>query len=283
MANPYFKFKQFTIWHDKCAMKVGTDGALLGAWAAPKEARNILDIGTGTGLVALMLAQRCQAFIDAIDIDADACLQAEENVARSPFADRIRVHCCALNDFHPSAPSHYDLIVSNPPYFHQALKCPDPKRNRARHTDTLSLEELFQPLPHSSLRSIGARPSSKPAKWFSLDHADGCLSGCKQFPQASFGRMGIATRSIPITHDPVAGISRPKLYRSIHCIGTGLLFKDVRNFPVKETGHFAKQVLHLIGEGDHFRRQDMQRARDHRDLDSAVSHNRFTIQMHDTG
>ena len=144
MANPYFKFKQFTIWHDKCAMKVGTDGALLGAWAAPKEARNILDIGTGTGLVALMLAQRCQAFIDAIDIDADACLQAEENVARSPFADRIRVHHCALNDFHPSAPSHYDLIVSNPPYFHQALKCPDPKRNRARHTDTLSLEELFQ-------------------------------------------------------------------------------------------------------------------------------------------
>ena len=116
MANPYFKFKQFTIWHDKCAMKVGTDGALLGAWAAPKEARNILDIGTGTGLVALMLAQRCQAFIDAIDIDADACLQAEENVARSPFADRIRVHHCALNDFHPSAPSHYDLIVSNPPY-----------------------------------------------------------------------------------------------------------------------------------------------------------------------
>lgn len=144
MANPYFKFKQFTIWHDKCAMKVGTDGALLGAWAAPKKARTILDIGTGTGLIALMLAQRCTALIDAIDIDADACLQATENVARSPFGNRIRVHHAGLSGFHPSEPSSYDLIVSNPPYFHQSLKCPDPKRNRARHSDSLSLEELFR-------------------------------------------------------------------------------------------------------------------------------------------
>ena len=93
MANPYFKFKQFTVWHDQCAMKVGTDGALLGAWTTVSvNDRYLLDIGTGSGLIALMLAQRSQALIDAIDIDAPACRQATENVARSPFAGRIEVH-----------------------------------------------------------------------------------------------------------------------------------------------------------------------------------------------
>ena len=96
MANPYFQFKKFTVWHDKCAMKVGTDGVLLGAWASTERCQRILDVGTGTGLIALMLAQRSTAILDAIDIDLDACLQARENIAksikpRSPNICRMRI------------------------------------------------------------------------------------------------------------------------------------------------------------------------------------------------
>ena len=118
MANPYFQFKKFTIRHDKCAMKVGTDAVLLGAWADTASCKNILDIGTGTGIIALMLAQRSCADIDAIDIDKDACIQAEENVAASPFAGRIKVIPASCADFARSTTlKKYDLIVSNPPYF----------------------------------------------------------------------------------------------------------------------------------------------------------------------
>lgn len=145
MSNPYFSFKKFTVWHDKCAMKVGTDGVLLGGWARVEGAASILDIGTGTGLIALMLAQRNEAArIDAIDIDPDACRQAEANVAASPFAGRIRVIPASLAGYRPVEPAVYDLIVSNPPYFTDALKCPDPQRRLARHTDTLPLAELLQ-------------------------------------------------------------------------------------------------------------------------------------------
>ncbi len=145
MANPYFRFKKFTVWHDKCAMKVGTDGVLLGGWAYVSEAARILDIGTGTGLIALMLAQRSpEARIDGIDLDRDACMQAEANVAASPFAGRIRIFPVSLADYRPDEGRKYDLIVSNPPYFTDALKCPDPQRRMARHTDTLPLDELLQ-------------------------------------------------------------------------------------------------------------------------------------------
>lgn len=145
MANPYFQFKQFTVYHDRCAMKVGTDGVLLGAWADVKDARSILDIGTGTGLIALMSAQRCSALIDAIDIDEDACRQAQDNVASSPFNGRISVFHASLADYLTLNNSHrYDRILSNPPFFIRSLKCPDDKRSLARHTDTLPLPELLQ-------------------------------------------------------------------------------------------------------------------------------------------
>ena len=144
MSNPFFQFKQFTIRHDKCAMKVGTDGVLLGAWTGIESCNRILDIGTGTGLIAMMLAQRSKAVIDAIDIDAEACLQAQENAESSPFAERIKIRHSALSDFAQTDTGLYDLIVSNPPYFVDSLKCPDQKRNTARHTDTLTLEDLLQ-------------------------------------------------------------------------------------------------------------------------------------------
>lgn len=144
MANPFFKFKQFTVHHDKCAMKVGTDGVLLGAWTQVDPFVNCLDIGTGTGLVALMLAQRSTLlYIDAIDIDTDAYRQAVENIQLSPFSQQIEVHHVSLNTFASLTSKRYDLIVSNPPYFSQALKAPEQKRNLARHDDSLPLDSLI--------------------------------------------------------------------------------------------------------------------------------------------
>ena len=147
MPNPYFQFKQFTIWHDKCAMKVGTDGVLLGAWAEAGNPQQILDIGTGTGLIALMLAQRNpRSQVTAIEIDEAAAAQAEENIARSPWANRIEVIC---NDFSLfQTDNKYNLIVSNPPYFVDALNCPDKQRNMARHTCELNYELLFRNSAH---------------------------------------------------------------------------------------------------------------------------------------
>lgn len=142
MPNPYFQFKQFTVWHDRCAMKVGTDGVLLGAWPRVDNAQRILDIGTGTGLVALMLAQRSNAFIIALEIDGAATAQAQENIARSPWQDRIEVIQADFKDY--VSTSQFDVIVSNPPYFTDSLKCPDPQRTAARHNNELTYEELLK-------------------------------------------------------------------------------------------------------------------------------------------
>jgi tRNA1Val (adenine37-N6)-methyltransferase len=146
MPNPYFQFKQFTVFHDLCAMKVGIDGVLLGAWS-PLDAltQKILDVGTGSGLIALMLAQRAkEASIDAIDIDDGACMQAKINRGNSQWNDRINVHQIAFQDFTSGSTSKYDLVVSNPPYFVASLKAPGISRSIARHTDTLSHAALLQ-------------------------------------------------------------------------------------------------------------------------------------------
>lgn len=144
MSNTYFQFKQFTVWHDKCAMKVGTDGVLLGAWTSVQDASRILDIGTGTGLVALMLAQRSleESHIVALEIDEAAVIQAKENIFRSPWKDRIEVLQKDFCFFHSS--DKFDVIVSNPPYFIDSLACLDQQRNLARHNDSLTYEELLK-------------------------------------------------------------------------------------------------------------------------------------------
>ena len=141
MPNPYFCFKRFTVYHDKCAMKVGTDGVLLGAWTHVDTSQRILDIGTGSGLVALMLAKRCEASITAIDIDSEAVEQAQININASDWKERMEVYHTDLCKF---SPEHlFDTIVSNPPYFVDSLKCSDIQRNTARHNDTLTSEQLF--------------------------------------------------------------------------------------------------------------------------------------------
>lgn len=145
MADSAFRFKQFTVKHDRCAMKVGTDGVLLGAWASVKGCDNLLDVGTGSGLVAMMLAQRnSSAAITAIDIDEDAFIQAGENFALSPFSNRLNVVHAPFQEFVCKVPEQYDLIVSNPPFFANSILPPDAGRADARHSVSLTLEELIR-------------------------------------------------------------------------------------------------------------------------------------------
>ena len=143
MPNLFFNFKQFTVYQDKCAMKVGIDGVLLGAWAPVEEAQKILDIGTGTGLIALMLAQRSKAEILGIDIDNKAFLQATENIKNAPWSNRITLIENSIQEFSESTTKRFDLIVSNPPYFVDSFKSPSESRTKARHTDFLLHEDLI--------------------------------------------------------------------------------------------------------------------------------------------
>ncbi|HIZ27078.1 methyltransferase [Barnesiella sp. An55] len=145
MANSFFKFKQFTIYQERAAMRVGTDGVLLGAWCRLEGASRILDVGTGTGLIAIMAAQRSAARIDAVELDFGAACDAAQNAGLSPWSDRITVYgtdfgSCYSRYSHPL----YDHILSNPPYFVQSLLPPDRKRERARHTGSLDYETLFE-------------------------------------------------------------------------------------------------------------------------------------------
>lgn len=142
MSSKGFTFKQFEINHEGCAMKVGTDGVLLGAWCSCQSAERIADVGAGTGLISLMCAQRnATAKIDAIEIDSAAATCARNNVTRSAWSDRIEVIECAIQQF--STEEHYDLIVSNPPYFSETLQSPDPSRATARHNCSLPHRDLI--------------------------------------------------------------------------------------------------------------------------------------------
>ncbi len=144
MSNNYFKFKQFTVFQDKTAMKVGVDSVLLGAWIKCKNnVQNILDIGTGTGLLALMLAQKSGAKITAVEIDKDACEQAYENIQNSPWTN-ISVVNAGIQDFSKRTDEKFDLIVCNPPYFHKSLVAKNQQRNIARHDNRLLINELMQ-------------------------------------------------------------------------------------------------------------------------------------------
>lgn len=140
-----FVFKQFKIEQDRCAMKVGTDGVLLGAWADVSEARTLLDIGTGTGVIAVMLAQRSdnEALIHAVEIDEQAFAQAQENFTESPFAHRLTVFQDSIQHFAENTPQKYDLIVSNPPFFTGGTFSSNQDKTNVRHTVKLPHGDLL--------------------------------------------------------------------------------------------------------------------------------------------
>jgi tRNA1Val (adenine37-N6)-methyltransferase len=143
MSNDSFEFKKFKIKQDKCAMRVSTDAVLLGAWVTPNGSKNILDIGTGTGVIALMLAQKSDAAILAIDIDKESTEQARLNVAESIYNQKVRVLHSSFQDLVKISDQKFNLIVTNPPYFIDSLKNTSETRSTARHTDSLSFEDLL--------------------------------------------------------------------------------------------------------------------------------------------
>ena len=141
-----FRFKQFSVDDSRSAMKIGTDGVLLGAWASADGARSVIDVGSGTGLIALMMAQRYEGIsVTGIDVDPEACMDARANVAASPWAERVRIVETDVLGWRPDClPEHPVCIVSNPPFFTEALRSPDMTRALARHGDGLGVESLIE-------------------------------------------------------------------------------------------------------------------------------------------
>ena len=148
MSNPFFRFKEFVVHQEGAAMKVTTDACLFGAWAAhdismQKKINHVLDIGAGTGLLSLMLAQKTYAPIRGIELDPTAALEAKANVKASPWKDNIEIIQGDVKEFLAESGTRYDIIISNPPFYEKEIISPDDKKNMAHHGSTLVLDELF--------------------------------------------------------------------------------------------------------------------------------------------
>ncbi len=143
MPNDFFAFKQFTINQSQCAMKVNTDGVLLGAWVIPNGSKKILDIGTGTGVIALMLAQKSEATITAIEIDKDSAQQADENFKSSKFYNQLNLINVSFQAYAKQTNEKFNLIVTNPPYFVDSLASIQPNKAIAKHNYALPFDELI--------------------------------------------------------------------------------------------------------------------------------------------
>lgn len=139
-----FRFKQFSVVHSASPMKVGTDAVLLGAWCSVADARRVLDVGTGCGVIALMIAQRnANALIHGIDIEPLAVEEAQKNFEQSPWRERLSAECVDFNDFDTASDMRFDLIVSNPPFFTNGVLPPNDARMNARHNTSLSIGQLL--------------------------------------------------------------------------------------------------------------------------------------------
>lgn len=143
MPNTWFQFKQFLIRQEGSAMKVGTDSVILGAWVSVDKVHTALDVGAGTGILSLMLAQRMPGLIDAVELDENASRQAQENVENSPWRKRIRIIHDSFQHFASTASRKYDLVISNPPFFNKSHKAGFTERTLARHTSALPWEKLI--------------------------------------------------------------------------------------------------------------------------------------------
>jgi len=142
--NNYFQFKKFRILQEKSAMKVNTDGVLLGAWANLEGAETVLDIGTGTGLISLMIAQRTVAFITGVEIEKNAAEEAVRNVLNSEWSTRIIIQHISFQDFASSTQQKFDLIISNPPFFSNSVKNTNPHLSIARHNHMLPFTDIIE-------------------------------------------------------------------------------------------------------------------------------------------
>nr|WP_295934866.1 methyltransferase [uncultured Dyadobacter sp.] len=184
--NAHFRFKQFTVRQDQCAMKVCTDACVLGAWADVEDADRILDIGAGTGLLSLMVAQRnTYAMIDAVEIDAEAFYQAGENVEQSPFHDRITLFHSAVQEF--VSDHQYDVVITNPPFFQSDLLSPIDKKNIAHHAKSLDFSELLAAIDRLT------KPEGKVNVLFPVEEAN-------QFIEKAESAGWVLTRKLTLFH-----------------------------------------------------------------------------------
>ncbi|WP_114195340.1 tRNA(1)(Val) (adenine(37)-N(6))-methyltransferase TrmN [Edaphovirga cremea] len=228
-----FTFKQFFVAHDRCAMKVGTDGVLLGAWAPVGNVSRALDIGSGSGLIALMLAQRSHGLIaiDAVELEPDAASQARENAQSSPWADRISVFAQDISEFAQQHPQAYDLIVSNPPYFESAVACRDEARNTARYTQTLTHDTLLR-CAQDLLADAGmfcvVLPYAIGENFESNAHASGWFTAI---------RVNIRDRDDKPLHRMLLALSRQKIEPEIQAL-------SIR----KSEGSYSEEFCKLIGD-----------------------------------
>ena len=209
-----FKFKKFAVEQDRCAMKIGTDGVLLGAWTPiTTNPISILDIGTGTGIIALMLAQRTHAEqIDALEIDEEAYEQAVENFENSPWSDRLFCFHAGLDEFIEEPEDEYDLIVSNPPFYSEDYKTDNEQRDLARFQDAMPFEDLIEA-----------------AAMFLSD--DGIFSTIIPFKEEEqFIALAVEAELHPVKITRVKGTPTSEIKRSLLAFSRN----EIGNFPVDE-------------------------------------------------
>jgi tRNA1Val (adenine37-N6)-methyltransferase len=232
MSNPYFRFKQFTIHQDRSVMKVCTDSCILGAWSAGHihGSRRILDIGTGTGLLPLMLAQRSPARIDAIEWDPMSCAQAQENIRASPWSERILVTQADVRTY--SFPAQYDFIISNPPFFESDLRSPDHKKNQAKHDESLTLEELLE-IISKNLLSTGKFSVLLPIH--RTDYFEKLA-----FTKGFFAELKLFVRQTP-THSPFRSISLYSMRKQKNLMIDNLTIKN-------DSGKNSREFCELMNE-----------------------------------
>jgi tRNA1Val (adenine37-N6)-methyltransferase len=230
MGNNWFQFQQFRVEQDRCAMKISTDAVLLGTLVQSNSPKRILDIGTGTAVIALMMAQRfTQASITGVELDPEAASQARENCEQSPFSERLTVRQSRFQDYPLKEP--YDLLVSNPPFFPDHLPASDTKRHQALHTSSLSFEELLRKssqllAPTGSFWVI--LPPRQMQDFFQ------CAKGNGLFPCA---RVLIRDNALKSVHREVVGFTFTEYLPSVRPME--LLLKN-------EDGSFSEDYRNLI-------------------------------------
>ncbi len=197
MASGSFQFKTFTIHQQKVAFKVGTDSVILGAWAEMNNAKTLLDVGTGSGLLALIMASKFpELTITAVEIDAESAAEAEQNCRESPFHHRIQIVGDDFKSWAKSqSPKCFDAIISNPPYFNNDLKNPDQRKSAARHTSTLNFSELAVGVSHL-LKKQGLFYVILPAEQFDF------------FSQCALGASLYLSKKLYIKNKPSGNVIR---------------------------------------------------------------------------